>query len=186
MGTIASQITSLTIVYSTVYSDAHQRKHQSCASLAFVRGIHRWPVNSPHKWPVTCQCFHLMTSSWAQVHFLPMFIAKILSFERKIVTPERLIKWLVSAMTKRFVTRGLIFCDLELKLRSVLCIQAADGPENVLNTSPLDKMAVIAHTIVSYAFSWMKCFVLNFSLSLFLRVLLSITQHWFRLWLGTE
>ena len=41
MGAIASQITSLTIVYSTVYSDADQRKHQSSASLAFVRGIHR-------------------------------------------------------------------------------------------------------------------------------------------------
>ena len=53
MGTIASQITSLTIVYSTVYSDADQRKHQSSASLAFVWGIHRGPVNSPHKWPVT-------------------------------------------------------------------------------------------------------------------------------------
>ena len=43
MGTIASQITSLTIVYSTIYSDADQRKHQSSASLAFVRGIHRGP-----------------------------------------------------------------------------------------------------------------------------------------------
>ena len=63
MGTIASQITSLMIVYSTVYSDADQRKHQSSASLTFVRGIHRWPVNSPHKWPVTGKCFHLMTSS---------------------------------------------------------------------------------------------------------------------------
>ena len=41
MGAIASQITSLTIVYSTVYSGADQRKHQSSASLAFVRGIHR-------------------------------------------------------------------------------------------------------------------------------------------------
>ena len=41
MGAMASQITSLTIVYSTVYSDADQRKHQSSASLAFVRGIHR-------------------------------------------------------------------------------------------------------------------------------------------------
>ena len=39
MGTIASQIASLSIVYSTVYSDADQRKHQSYASLAFVRGI---------------------------------------------------------------------------------------------------------------------------------------------------
>ena len=57
MTTIASQITSLTIVYSTVYSDADQRKHQSSASLAFVRGIHRGPVNSPHKWPVTRKMF---------------------------------------------------------------------------------------------------------------------------------
>ena len=57
MGAIASQITSLTIVYSTVYSDADQRKHQGSASLAFVRGIHRGPVNSPHKWPVTRKMF---------------------------------------------------------------------------------------------------------------------------------
>ena len=53
MGTMASQITSLTIVYPSVYTGADQRKHQSSASLAFVRGIHRWPVNSPHKGPVT-------------------------------------------------------------------------------------------------------------------------------------
>ena len=54
---MASQITSLTIVYSTVYLDADQSKHQSSASLAFVRGIHRGPVNSPHKWPVTRKVF---------------------------------------------------------------------------------------------------------------------------------
>ena len=53
MEAIASQITSLTIVYSTVYSDADQRKYQSSASLVFVRGIHRRPVNSSHKLPVT-------------------------------------------------------------------------------------------------------------------------------------
>ena len=53
MGVMASQIASLAIVYSCVYSDADQRKHQSSASLAFVRGIHRSPVNSPHKGPVT-------------------------------------------------------------------------------------------------------------------------------------
>ena len=57
MGVIASQITSLMIVYSTVYSDADQRKHQSSASLAFMRGIHRGPVNSLHKWPVTWKMF---------------------------------------------------------------------------------------------------------------------------------
>ena len=54
---MASQIISLTSVYSTVYSSADQRKHQSSASLALVRGIHRWPVNSQHKWPVTRKIF---------------------------------------------------------------------------------------------------------------------------------
>ena len=49
MSAMSSQITSPTSVYSTVYSGVDQRKHQSSASLAFVRGIHRWPVNSPHK-----------------------------------------------------------------------------------------------------------------------------------------
>ena len=71
MGAIASQITSLTIVYSIICSDADQRKHQSSASLVFVRGIHRGPVNSP---PTNGQlrgkCFHLMTSSW-RIDFSP-------------------------------------------------------------------------------------------------------------------
>ena len=57
MGRMASQITGLTFVYSTVNSGADQRKRQSSASLAFVRGIHRWPVNSPHKWPSTRKMF---------------------------------------------------------------------------------------------------------------------------------
>ena len=52
-GAMASQFTGLTVVYSAVYSDAEQRKYQSSASLAFVRGIHRGPVNSLNKWPVT-------------------------------------------------------------------------------------------------------------------------------------
>ena len=57
MGSMASQITSFTIVYSTVYSDADERKHQSSPSLAFEWGIHRGPVNSPHKWAVTRNMF---------------------------------------------------------------------------------------------------------------------------------
>ena len=63
LSAIASQITSLTIVYLNVYSCADHRIHQSSASLASVRGIHRWPGNSPHKRLVTRKCFHLMTSS---------------------------------------------------------------------------------------------------------------------------
>ena len=57
MSAMASQITCVSIVDSTVCSSADQRIHQSSASLAFVRGIHRWPVNSPHKGPVTRKMF---------------------------------------------------------------------------------------------------------------------------------
>ena len=57
MSTMASQITSRAIVYSTACSGSDQRKHQSSASLAFVRGIHRWTVNSPRKGPVTRKMF---------------------------------------------------------------------------------------------------------------------------------
>ena len=57
MGPMASQNTSLAIVYSTIYSGVDQWTHQSSASLAFVRGIHWWTVNSSHKWPVTQKMF---------------------------------------------------------------------------------------------------------------------------------
>ena len=64
MSVMVFLITSLTTVYPTVYSGADQRKHQSSASLAFARGIHRWPVNSPqssvnppHTGPVTRKMF---------------------------------------------------------------------------------------------------------------------------------
>ena len=57
MNAMASKITGLTIVYSAVYSGADQRKHQIAESLAFVWGFHRWPLNSPHKGPVTRKMF---------------------------------------------------------------------------------------------------------------------------------
>ena len=57
MGAMVSQITGGSIVYSTVCSGANQRKHQGPASLAFVREIHRSPVNSPHKMTVTRKMF---------------------------------------------------------------------------------------------------------------------------------
>ena len=57
MSMMVPQITSLMIVCSTIYSGADQIKHQSSVSLAFVRGIHRWPVKSLHKGPVTQKKF---------------------------------------------------------------------------------------------------------------------------------
>ena len=73
MGAMAPQITCLTIIYSTVDSGADQRKHQCSTSPAFLREYHRWPVNSPHKRPVTRKMFpfddvfmtrSLITTSW--------------------------------------------------------------------------------------------------------------------------
>ena len=57
MSTISSLITSVSTVCLTVCSGADQRKHQSSTSLAIVRGIPRWPLNSPHKMPVTREMF---------------------------------------------------------------------------------------------------------------------------------
>ena len=89
MSAIASQITSLTIVYSIVYSDADQRKHQSSASLAFVWGIHRGPVNSPHKGPVTRKMFPfddvIMHIDWLLIPVRGMFRFK--SCIRRVVVP---------------------------------------------------------------------------------------------------
>ena len=73
MTTMASQITSLAVVYSTVYSDADQRKHQSSTSLAFVWGIHRDRWIPRTKGQLRGKCFHLMTSSW----FIKKLLTKI-------------------------------------------------------------------------------------------------------------
>ena len=61
--TTASQITNLTVVYSTVYSNADQRKHQSSALLAFEWGIHRDRCIPRTKGQLRGKCFHLMTLS---------------------------------------------------------------------------------------------------------------------------
>ena len=70
MSAMTSQVTDVSIVYLTVCSGRDQRKHQCSVWLAFVRGIHRWPVNSPHKGPVTRKYFHMMTSPWVIVFFV--------------------------------------------------------------------------------------------------------------------
>ena len=75
---MASQITSTSTVYSTVYSGADQRKHQSSTSPAYVQGIHRWPVNSQHKWPVTRKMFPLVTSSCTDNFWVVAFSANLL------------------------------------------------------------------------------------------------------------
>ena len=55
MSAIVPQLIGISIVCSTACAGAHQRKHQSLASLAFAMGIQRSPVVSPHRGPVTRQ-----------------------------------------------------------------------------------------------------------------------------------
>ena len=78
MSEIASQITSISIVCWTIYSGADQRKYQSSAPLAFVWGIHRRPVNSPHKRPVTQKMFPFddVHSTWC-IFYLSLMFHKI-------------------------------------------------------------------------------------------------------------
>ena len=86
MSAMASQINSVASVCLTVGSGGDQRKHQSSASLAFVWGIHRWPVNSPHKWRVTRKMFSFDDvimweeggHNWVSISWEP-FIKKITS-----------------------------------------------------------------------------------------------------------
>ena len=91
MSAVASQVTSLTIVCSTVYSGADQRnKHPNAASLTFVRGIHLWPVNPLHKGPVTWKMFpfddshHECHTPKGVLHSITQFLTNtLLSLETK-------------------------------------------------------------------------------------------------------
>ena len=87
MTTVASQITSLTSVYSIVYSDAFDRKHQSSTSLAFVWGIPRTNGQSRGK------CFHLMTSSWSVLPLVVTDISSSATTHTKIFTAQRPWLW---------------------------------------------------------------------------------------------
>ena len=87
MGAMASQITSLTIFYSTVYSGAYQRNHQGSTSLAIVWGIYRGPVNSPHKWPVTRKMFPFddVIMHFTQTYIYRAFIQLWRCYEEHII-----------------------------------------------------------------------------------------------------
>ena len=97
--TMASQITSLTIVYSTVYSGTDQRKHQSSASLAFVQGIRRWPVNSPHKGLVTRKMF-----PFDDVIMCCKIFDNYLSMQNSTLNPHEIVTGLPPTVNIRFVS----------------------------------------------------------------------------------
>ena len=75
---------------------------------------------------------------------------------------------------------GNIFSHWSLVMHIILLVNCVITGS--VNSFPLDKMAAISQTIFSDTFSWMKSFAfwLKFDCSLFLRVQLTITQHWFK------
>ena len=89
MSTMVVQITSFAVVYLTVCSGADQRKYESSASLASVRGIHRWPTKSPHKGPVTRKMFQfddvIMAEKWLLSIFLRLSTLVNLFIDKRIL-----------------------------------------------------------------------------------------------------
>ena len=140
MTTMASQITSLTVVYLTVYSDADQRKHQSSASLAFVWGIHR-DRRIPHtKVQLRGKCFHSMTSSWIRVlgeagtHFPKRFMGQLFVCDEKFNIFQGVTIWQVLAQCWAVGTLGKYKINLK---KSILIMRNID-------TDKLTNMALLA------------------------------------------
>ena len=145
MNVMASQITSLKIGYSTVYSGAYQRKYQSSASLAFVMGIHRWPMNSPHKGPVTRKMFPfydaiikgpVMTQEFP-CHGVHMFGLWRMGMFSTICIAWKILRCVQRELTSNFCTNRYTHLTLLTHLR-------------------LDKMAAKLQAITLSAFSSLK------------------------------
>ena len=126
MSTMASLITSVSIVYPTLYSAADQRKYQSSVLLAFVRGIHRRPVNSPHKGSVTRKMFPFddVIMLWRWVH---MFLTSGKhSFLLALTVPPELNVFIhigiMFSTTYTFVT-----CVIDIMLQAYIWTFSDDG-----------------------------------------------------------
>ena len=146
MSPMASQITSRTIVYASVYSDADQRKHQSSMSLAFVRGIHWWPVNSRHKGPVTRKMLpferhHGKPLPYASIPTCGLILHFALHKYFRI-TLCCVVQWIKLCCALYFYP----MCEVDFSWRFVTC----------LTHWGRDKMAAVSPTTLSNAFSWMK------------------------------
>ena len=115
MSALAFHNTSLTIVYTTVYSGADQRKHKSSASLAFVRGIHREPVNAPHKGPVARKMFPFDDVS------MSLSLARIKGTDNNNETD------MTETRTKPLAQCSIFFVNVHLLKQLIACISWSNG-----------------------------------------------------------
>ena len=184
MGVMAPQITSLTIVYSIVYSGADQRKHQSCTSLAFVRGIHRGPVNSPHKGPVTRKMFPFDDVIMVKFH---QNMTSTNELSNKTPPSPLTAQSLSTAMPGSpccSIRASTSSCGLSISIRSTwprfgsAFITISSSSWGKINSK--DQMTFLN------AICWrrMIVFLSKFHFSLFSRDWLIISQHWLRSWPG--
>ena len=196
MSVMVFQITSVSVVYLSVCSGADQRKHGSSASLDFVRGIHRWPVNSPQKGQVTrkmfpfddvimrCQMTIMMLIANTLEEWFPVIVSRSAAYT--ILTKHKPVfrSYLPPACTD--ISRP--WCRYGYHINRSCTDFCVDGGNTgsvftiILTHWGRDKMAAIFQTTFWNAFSWMKMcdFLLRFHLTLFPMVKLTIFQHWFR------
>ena len=130
MSAVAFQITSLTVVYPTVYSGADLRKYQSSASLAFGRGIHRWPVNSPHRGPVTRKVFPFddvimcnMSTTRIIINHYPIIIRSERDHSSKIWTRtniKEICSWLNARTLPKYVKEYMLNKKIEVSENFVI------------------------------------------------------------------
>ena len=124
------QITSITIVYSTVYAGTDQIKDQSSASLAFVRGIHRWPVNSQHKGPVTrkmlpCDDF-IMMRRWMRLSLVQVMACRLSTWTETDLLAVGPVTTRNISLVKYHLNLKHLFRRIHLKLSamfSCLCLK---------------------------------------------------------------
>ena len=180
MSEMASQITSPTIAYLIVYSGADQIKHQSSMLLAFMRVIHRWPANSHHKGSVTRKIFPFDDVIMDLYDFFSLGVLPRWSHADHHVVMIPYIEGLVQNCSNSSAQAAelLQFCTKP----SIYFIYKKTQRNVSLTHWGRVKMDAVSQTTLSNAFSWMKMleFRLRFHWSLFLRVQLTIFQHWFR------
>ena len=170
MGTIASQITSLLIVYLTVHSDVDQRKNQSFVSLAFVRGIHRGPVVFPHNWPVTRKRFpfddvimkrrNIISSSESDCQgatIYPQLEETRYCFDSTWSAQNAGNNTRATCCRMRDNENTVsLMAGKDQRVPGMQCAQVYGPYCLCLDDEPRDKMAAILQTVFSQTFSWIK------------------------------
>ena len=160
MSTMASQITGVSIIYWTVCSGSDQRKHHRSVSLAFVRGIHLWPVNSPHKGPVKQKMFPFDDVIMSMYTQLPQYQLYTITLQH---TSTSVPVWsclgiLQGHQLRPILGTSIVSSPSHEAWRFELSSLTWHWTKPITHL-PLDKMAAISQTIFSDTFSWMKSFV---------------------------